>query len=182
MVDHVERVIELGWYTSFAGPLTYKPNTALRAAAARMPADRILVETDSPYLAPVPLARQTQPTRLRRRHARRCSPMCVESTSRTPMNSPPPTPPGSSAGSPAPGTRVRVIRLLASHGLSPNTDLGQHFLVDENLVDLSLREAQLTPDDVVLEVGAGVGVLTRPLAVAVGRSTPSRSTGDWNRC
>ena len=54
MVDHVERVIELGWYTSFAGPLTYKPNTALRSAAARMPADRILVETDSPYLAPVP--------------------------------------------------------------------------------------------------------------------------------
>lgn len=83
------------------------------------------------------------------------------------MSSPPPTPPGSSAGSPAPGTRVRVIRLLESHGLSPNTDLGQHFLVDENLVDLSLREAQLTPEDVVLEVGAGVGVLTRPLAMAV---------------
>jgi TatD DNase family protein len=35
--------------------LTYKPNAALRAAAARMPADRIVVETDSPYLAPVPL-------------------------------------------------------------------------------------------------------------------------------
>jgi TatD DNase family protein len=55
MVEHLEEVIEAGWYASFAGPLTYKPNDALRDAAARMPADRILVETDSPYLAPVPL-------------------------------------------------------------------------------------------------------------------------------
>jgi len=85
------------------------------------------------------------------------------------MNSPPPTPPASSAGSPPPGGRVRVIRLLEAHGLSPNTDLGQHFLADENLVDLSLREARLAPDDVVLEVGAGVGVLTRALAGAVRR-------------
>ena len=43
-----------------------------------------------------------------------------------------------------------MIRLLEQHGLSPNTDLGQHFLVDENLVDLSLREARLVPEDVVL--------------------------------
>jgi 16S rRNA (adenine1518-N6/adenine1519-N6)-dimethyltransferase len=85
------------------------------------------------------------------------------------MNSPPPTPPASSAGSPQPGARVRVIRLLEAHGLAPNTDLGQHFLADENLVDLSLREAHLTPDDVALEVGAGVGVLTRALARAVCR-------------
>jgi 16S rRNA (adenine1518-N6/adenine1519-N6)-dimethyltransferase len=83
------------------------------------------------------------------------------------MNSPPPTPPGSSAGNPPSGARVRVIRLLEAHGLSPNTDLGQHFLADENLVDLSLREARLTAEDVVLEVGAGVGVLTRALAATV---------------
>jgi len=55
MVEHLEEVIEADWYASFAGPLTYKPNDALRSAAARLPADRILVETDSPYLAPVPL-------------------------------------------------------------------------------------------------------------------------------
>jgi TatD DNase family protein len=54
MVDRVDEVIDRGWYASFAGPLTFKPNDALRAAAARMPSDRILVETDSPYLAPVP--------------------------------------------------------------------------------------------------------------------------------
>jgi TatD DNase family protein len=62
MVEDIEEVIDAGWYASFAGPLTYKPNDALRAAAARMPAERILVETDSPYLAPVPLrGKRNQP-------------------------------------------------------------------------------------------------------------------------
>lgn len=55
LVDRIEDVLDAGWYTSFAGPITYKPNDALRTAAARVPDDRILVETDSPYLAPVPM-------------------------------------------------------------------------------------------------------------------------------
>lgn len=55
LVDHLEEVLDAGWYASFAGPLTYKPNQALRAAAARIPGDRLLIETDSPYLAPVPM-------------------------------------------------------------------------------------------------------------------------------
>lgn len=46
--------LELGLYLSFAGMVTYKKNDALRAVAACCPADRILIETDSPYLAPVP--------------------------------------------------------------------------------------------------------------------------------
>jgi TatD DNase family protein len=46
--------LELGLYLSFAGMVTYKKNEALRAVAAQCPADRILVETDSPYLAPIP--------------------------------------------------------------------------------------------------------------------------------
>ena len=33
------------------------------------------------------------------------------------------------------------MRLLAAHGLRPDTELGQHFLLDENLVDLAVREA-----------------------------------------
>ncbi len=45
---------ERGWYLSFAGPLTYKPNTALREALAAVPFEQVLVETDAPYLAPVP--------------------------------------------------------------------------------------------------------------------------------
>jgi TatD DNase family protein len=45
----------MGLYLSFAGMLTYKNAAALREVAAKVPLDRVLVETDSPYLAPVPL-------------------------------------------------------------------------------------------------------------------------------
>ena len=44
--------LEHRWYVSFAGNVTYKNAYDLRAAARRVPADRLLVETDSPYLAP----------------------------------------------------------------------------------------------------------------------------------
>ena len=47
--------IELGLYVSFAGMVTFKKSDALRAVAATIPDDRILVETDSPYLSPHPL-------------------------------------------------------------------------------------------------------------------------------
>jgi TatD DNase family protein len=46
------KAIELGMYVSFSGVLTFKRSEELRAIAAELPADRILVETDSPYLAP----------------------------------------------------------------------------------------------------------------------------------
>jgi 16S rRNA (adenine1518-N6/adenine1519-N6)-dimethyltransferase len=60
------------------------------------------------------------------------------------------------------------MRLLAAHGLRPDTELGQHFLLDENLVDLAVRESGVGPADTVLEVGAGLGVLTVALARAAG--------------
>jgi TatD DNase family protein len=46
--------IELGFYVSFSGILTFKRSEEIRAIAADLPADRILVETDAPYLAPIP--------------------------------------------------------------------------------------------------------------------------------
>jgi 16S rRNA (adenine1518-N6/adenine1519-N6)-dimethyltransferase len=46
----------------------------------------------------------------------------------------------------------------------PDRDLGQHFLVDENILGVAGRLAELQPEDVVLEVGAGLGVLTAFLA------------------
>ncbi len=49
-----ERGVELGLYVSFSGILTYKTAENLRDAARALPEDRILVETDAPYLAPVP--------------------------------------------------------------------------------------------------------------------------------
>ena len=47
--------VERGYYVSFAGNATYPNAAALRSAAATIARDRILVETDSPYLAPQPL-------------------------------------------------------------------------------------------------------------------------------
>ncbi len=47
--------VEHGWYVSFAGNITYPRADALRAAAAEVADDRLLVETDSPYLAPQPV-------------------------------------------------------------------------------------------------------------------------------
>jgi len=50
-----ERAGELGWYCSFAGNLTYPKSEAIREAAAIVPDDRVLVETDAPFLAPQPV-------------------------------------------------------------------------------------------------------------------------------
>jgi TatD DNase family protein len=50
--------LEMGLYISFSGMLTYKKSEALRQVAVKIPADRLLVETDSPYLAPQPLRGQ----------------------------------------------------------------------------------------------------------------------------
>ncbi len=49
-----EACLQMGLHISFAGMLTYKNAQALRDVAAKMPLDRVLVETDCPYLAPVP--------------------------------------------------------------------------------------------------------------------------------
>ena len=46
--------LDRGAYLSFAGPITFKPNSALRDALAATPLDRVLVETDAPYLTPMP--------------------------------------------------------------------------------------------------------------------------------
>jgi TatD DNase family protein len=57
-----ESCLAMGLYISFAGMLTYKNAQPLREVAARVPVDRLLVETDSPYLAPVPLrGRRNEP-------------------------------------------------------------------------------------------------------------------------
>jgi TatD DNase family protein len=50
-----EKALSLGFYISFSGIITFKNAEALRTIARSVPLDRILVETDAPYLAPVPL-------------------------------------------------------------------------------------------------------------------------------
>ena len=54
-IPTVEQCVELGMHISFAGMLTYRKNEALRAAAKLVPLDRLMVETDAPYLLPSPL-------------------------------------------------------------------------------------------------------------------------------
>lgn len=49
------KYIDLGFYISFSGIATFKKSEEIRDAAKKIPADRLLIETDSPYLAPVPM-------------------------------------------------------------------------------------------------------------------------------
>jgi 16S rRNA (adenine1518-N6/adenine1519-N6)-dimethyltransferase len=62
------------------------------------------------------------------------------------------------------GSRQVTIARLRELGITPDTRLGQHFLVDDNLVRVAIRLAALEATDVVLEVGPGLGVLTAALA------------------
>jgi TatD DNase family protein len=48
------KAVEMGFYVSFSGIVTFKNATSLKEVAAELPLDRILIETDAPYLAPVP--------------------------------------------------------------------------------------------------------------------------------
>jgi 16S rRNA (adenine1518-N6/adenine1519-N6)-dimethyltransferase len=59
------------------------------------------------------------------------------------------------------------LRRLKAFGVRPNRELGQNFLIDSNLLDVIARAAELAPDDVVLEVGGGLGVLSEHLAERV---------------
>ncbi len=52
MPDRLDECLEHGWFVSFAGNVTYPRNEDLAGAAARVPLDRLLVETDAPYLTP----------------------------------------------------------------------------------------------------------------------------------
>ncbi len=58
----LETALERGWYVSFAGNVTFPKAVDLRLSATRVPADRILAETDAPYLAPQPVrGRRNEP-------------------------------------------------------------------------------------------------------------------------
>lgn len=62
-----------------------------------------------------------------------------------------------------------VAAILKRHGLRPNKSLGQSFLIDRNVLERIVAAAELAADDTVLEVGAGMGTLTREIAKSARR-------------
>ena len=64
--------------------------------------------------------------------------------------------------------RQASLRRLRQFDVRPNRELGQNFLIDDNLLGVIERAAELAPSDVVLEVGGGLGVLSEHLAPRVG--------------
>jgi 16S rRNA (adenine1518-N6/adenine1519-N6)-dimethyltransferase len=66
-------------------------------------------------------------------------------------------------------TKRHIQQLLSSAGVAANRRLGQHFLIDLNLIGKLVESASIRRDDVVLEVGCGTGSLTEALAERAGR-------------
>lgn len=64
---------------------------------------------------------------------------------------------------------TQTMRLLRRYDLRARKGLGQHFLVDEEVLDRIIAAAELTPSDLVMEIGPGLGVLTEQLARRAGR-------------
>jgi 16S rRNA (adenine1518-N6/adenine1519-N6)-dimethyltransferase len=65
-------------------------------------------------------------------------------------------------------TKHQIQQLLASAGVRPNKKLGQHFLIDLNLMRLLLDSANINKNDVALEIGCGTGSLTESLVKKAG--------------
>lgn len=68
-----------------------------------------------------------------------------------------------------PATPTELRALLEKHGIRVNKRLGQHFLADRNMLRWIAEQGELTPEDVVLEIGTGTGMLTNELAQRAGR-------------
>ena len=65
-VEMAEKFMKLGFYISIAGPVTFKNAVNVREMAKQIPLERLLIETDSPYLAPVPnRGKRNDPTNVR---------------------------------------------------------------------------------------------------------------------
>ena len=140
--------IERGWYFSFAGNATYPKAEALREAAAAVPGrpdprrDGQPLSGAAARPGPPERACERRPHRRRaRRRARRRS---------------------RGARGPDRCQRGGCVPLAVS--VRPKKQLGQHFLADENILGVIERLAELDADDVVLEIGPGLGVLTGRLA------------------
>ena len=176
--DEARAALDRDCYLSFSGIVSFKSADDVRAAAALAPADRVLVETDSPYLAPVPhRGRANEPAyvsivgaalaaaaRSRRRGDRRPDPRERGAGVRRRAVTP-----------------TQIHALLDAHRLRPSKALGQHFLADNNMAEHIVRLAGVQPGDHVVEVGPGLGSLTLALVAAGARCVRSSSIAGSRR-
>ncbi|MEY2516497.1 MAG: rRNA (adenine1518-N6/adenine1519-N6)-dimethyltransferase, partial [bacterium] len=68
---------------------------------------------------------------------------------------------------PQPQPTQPSLRRMREFGIRPKRELGQNFLIDSNMLGVIERAAELQADDVVLEIGGGLGVLSEHLAPLV---------------
>jgi 16S rRNA (adenine1518-N6/adenine1519-N6)-dimethyltransferase len=88
-------------------------------------------------------------------------PEVVEAVPEAPQEEPP--------NAQSPRQTLKYLRdLMQAYGLHPKAKLGQNFLIDLNLIELAVREAEVTKEDAVLEVGTGTGSLTGKIADRAG--------------
>jgi 16S rRNA (adenine1518-N6/adenine1519-N6)-dimethyltransferase len=82
----------------------------------------------------------------------------------------PPANAGQRSGGPSSRSGLHQVSLarLAEFGVVPKRDLGQNFLIDDNILGVIVGQLECGPEDVALEVGAGLGVLTAALAGVAG--------------
>jgi len=66
-------------------------------------------------------------------------------------------------------SHINARKILAQYGLHPKKNLGQNFLTDSHVLDKIVAAADIAPDDLVIEVGPGLGVLTAELARAAAK-------------
>ena len=171
--DRLDECVERGYLCSFAGNVTYPKAEHLQDAARRVPSELLLVETDSPYLSPQPVrGKPNEPANVLHtarfvaelrgvalRRARRHRARELRQGLRLVSARKPPA----ETGLP----RQASLNRLRRFDVRPNRELGQNFLIDDNLLGVIGREAELGPGDVVLEVGGGLGVLSEHLAPRV---------------
>ena len=169
------RVVEAGWYVSFAGTVTFRNAPGLRAACAVVPLDRMVLETDSPFLSPHPYrGRPNRPGRVgvTAQTVAEVHGVGVEEVAARPPRPRRPRPSGwplTAVPEPPPRpllTPPRVRELLARHELRPRKALGQHYLADPNTARKVARLGGIEPGETVLEVGPGLGSLTLALRQA----------------
>ena len=174
MPDRLDECLAEGWWISFAGNVTYpkaqRPRRGGRARPRRPPARRdrravphaagVRKERNQPafvahtarFVAERRGVSYEELERARRAQRRRAVRVVSARRARPPQPS---------------------LRRLRQFGVRPKRDLGQNFLIDSNILGVIERAAELGADDVVLEIGGGLGVLSEHLAPRV-RARPRR--------